>query len=91
MNELNGIVETLMNADCEGTESPYWLILDPQQMFRCDIHELASMITGPFFSREDAQNHLDNRRHAFSKHAKVYCHSGYWSAKYKKLCRALKK
>ena len=89
MKELNIIKETLENADVEYTESPYWLILDPRQMFRCDANELASMITGPFFSREDAKQHLDNRRYAFSKYAVVYCHSGYWSYKYKMLNRAL--
>lgn len=90
MKETNEIIKTLSNSDNESTESPYWLILDPRQMFRCNVHELASMITGPFFSREDAENHLEARRYAFSKHAKVYCHSGYWSQKYKNLCRKLR-
>lgn len=76
-----------MNTDNEATESPYWLILDPAQNMRCNIHELAGQIIGPFFSREDAQAHLDSRRYAFSKRAVVYCCSGYWSEKYKRLCR----
>ena len=90
MKETDDIIKTLSKADNECTESPYWLILDPRQMFRCNVHELASMITGPFFCREDAENHLKARRYAFSKHAKVYCHSGYWSQKYKNLCRKLR-
>ena len=84
---MNEIIETLRGADNEATESPYWLILDPKQNMRCNVHELAGQITGPFFSREDAQDHLRIRRHAFSKKAVVYCHSGYWSEKYKNLCR----
>ena len=87
---MEEIKKTLMEAGNESTESPYWLILDPCQNMSCDVHMLANQITGPFFSREDAQQHLENRRHAFSNRAKVYCHSGYWSPKYKNLCRSLK-
>lgn len=90
MKELTEIVETLSNADSEATESPYWLILDPRQMFRCNVHELASMITGPFFCRKDAENFLKATRYNFSKHANVYCLSGYYSQKYKDLCRQLR-
>ena len=90
MKETDNIIKTLSEADNEATESPFWLILDPRQMFRCNVHELASMITGPFFCREDAEKHLKARSYAFSKHAKVYCHSGYWSQKYKNLCRKLR-
>jgi len=89
METMKEIVATLQNAGNEGTESPYWLILDPRQMFRCDVHELASMITGPFFCRRDAEDHLQCRRYAFSKYASVYCNSGYWSQKYKKLSREI--
>lgn len=74
----------------EGTESPWWIIIDPRQNFYVNedgLHNIASMITGPFFSREKAQSHLDLRRYAFSKNAKVYCHSGYWSNEYKNACR----
>ncbi len=80
-------IELEISGDHEGTESPYWLILDPQQMMRLDVHRLASMITGPFFSRREAQDHLEARRYNFSKHAKVYCHSGYHSDQYRNECR----
>ena len=86
---MKNIVDTLQSVNCEATESPYWLILDPRQMFCCDVHELASMISGPFFSRDDAQNYLTAKRHRYTKHARVYCHSGYCSQKYKELNRAL--
>ena len=87
---MEEIMNTLKKADNEATQSPYWLILDPQQNMKCDIHWLASQITGPFFCREDAENHLATRRYAFSARAKVYCLSGCWSYKYKTLCRSLK-
>lgn len=90
MKEIDKIIETLSSADNEATESPYWLILDPHQMFRCDVYELASMISGPFFCREDAENFLKVTRYNFSKHARVFCHSGYYSSKYKALCRKLR-
>jgi hypothetical protein len=88
--EMEEIINTLKNVDNECTESPYWLILDPKQNMDCNIHALASMITGPFFCREDAENHLIATKYNFSKRAKVYCNSGYHSAKYKRLCRKLR-
>ncbi len=83
-------IELEVSEENEGTESPYWLILDPKQNMDCNIDMLAAQITGPFFSREEAQAHLDARRHAFSKRAHVYCHSGYWSRQYKEAFRKAK-
>jgi hypothetical protein len=80
-------IELEVSEKNEGTESPYWLIIDPRQAMRCDVAEIASMITGPFFSREAAENHLRNRRYAFGKNAGVWCHSGYSSAQYKYACK----
>lgn len=87
---LREIVETLFNADNEITSAPYWLIIDPRQSFSCDVHDIASMITGPFFSRETAEGFLTNTRYNFGKRAKVYCHSGNYSYLYSQLCNALK-
>lgn len=70
----------------EGTAEPWWMIIDPMQSMRTDreaCYKIAGMITGPFFSREEAQEHLENRRHAFGKNAVVYCHSGCWTREYK--------
>ena len=88
---MESILETLKNTDNEATSAPYWLIIDPRQMMSPDCYAVAGMITGPFFSREDAQNHLEQRRYSFSKRAVVYCHSGYWSSKYKDLCSSIGK
>lgn len=85
------IKETIEKADNEWTSSPYWLILDPRQNMDCDIHELASQITGPFFCREDAEDFLKRTRYNFGKRAKVYCHSGCYSEKYYNLCKGIKK
>ncbi len=71
-----------MPADNEMTEAPYWLIIDPHKMTEPSVDEVAGMITGPFFSREDAQAHLEARRHHFSSRACVYCHTGYASQVY---------
>lgn len=63
----------------EGTRSPWWTIIDPRQNLKTDvdgIYNIASMITGPFFSREEATQYLQNHRYNFGKNAKVYCHSG---------------
>lgn len=69
----------------EGTSAPWWMIVDPKQNMstgRDACYNIASMITGPFFSRREAQAHLDSRRYDFGANAVVYCHSGCWSDKY---------
>ena len=92
IKEMEDIVNTLGGVDCESTRAPYWLIIDPyRQMFDLDIHTVASMISGPFFCRKDAQDYFESRRYHFSKHAKVYCHSGHFSKKYENLCKKLDK
>lgn len=83
---MDTIKETLNAANNESTRAPYWLILDAHsQNMSCEIHMLASMITGPFFCREDAQEFLRSTRYNFSERAKVYCCSGTHSEKYTKL------
>ena len=76
----------------EGTAYPFWIIIDPCQNFKTDskgIHRIASMITGVWFSREAAQEFLDKTRYNFSKNARVYCHSGYYSHDWVELCSTL--
>lgn len=67
------------------TSYPYWLIIDPKQNFTLDPNIIASMVTGPFFSREDAELELKGRRYDYGKHAVVYCNSGVYSKEYRKL------
>lgn len=75
-------IEIEVSDKHESTSSPWWLIIDPRQMMKPDCHDVAHMITGPFFSREEAQKHLEQRHYAFSKIAVVYCHSGCYSRQY---------
>ncbi len=77
-----------LSEENEGTSEPYWLILAPLQNMRADIHALAGQITGPFFSRKSADDHLNSRRYAFASTAGVYCMSGYWSKEYKAAVKA---
>ena len=111
---MNEIAQTLMKANNEGTESPYWLIIDPHSIkvslnysteddpegsYCADLDDefvverilnmIPHCITGPYFSRADAEAHLKARHYEFSKDAYVYCHSGYWSQKYKTFYRSL--
>lgn len=62
---------------------------DPNEHMEGLLDAITSCITGPYFSREDAENHLSGRHYEFSKDAYVYCHSGYWSPKWKALCREI--
>jgi hypothetical protein len=91
MSEKTNVVVFFPMTEVEATESPYWLILDPHQMMKPDAFALSSMITGPFFSRAEAQDHLSARRYAFGKHACVFCASGYWSERYKQAWRNAEK
>ena len=77
MDVFENILNTLKASDNEATRAPYWMIVDPKQNMQCDVHWFASMITGPFFSREDAQNFLTATRYNFGPRAVVYCLSGH--------------
>ena len=99
----NEIKETLIKADNEGTDSPYWMVIDVKPMM--DIIEGAienkeppskdyiisslamSCIVAPFFSRADAENYLKARSYDYSSDAIVWCSSGYRSQKYRKFYR----
>jgi hypothetical protein len=83
---ITAIVDSL-KINNESTDSPYWLILDPNQNIKCDIHVMVSNITGLFFCRKDAENYLQDHRYNFSKRAKVYCLNGNSSDKYKEFCK----
>lgn len=70
-------VTVQVSEENEITDAPYWLIIDPEQMMKPSVDHVAHMITGLFFSRKEAEEHLEARRHAFSSKAVVYCHSGH--------------
>jgi hypothetical protein len=78
-------IEIELSEENEGTSAPWWVIIDPKQNLsksREATHNIASMITGPFFSRQEAEDHLTARSHAFGCNAVVFCMSGYWSREY---------
>ena len=79
------ILEIFRNIDNEATYAPYWIIIDPRYATSRDPYAIASAITGPFFSREEAEQYLQNREYAFGRTATVFCHSGEKSWRYKEL------
>ena len=84
-------IEIEVSDECEGTESPWWMIVDPSQNLRTDesgAAYVAEMITGPFFSRAEAQRELSARRYAYGKGAIVWCASRYRTEQYEDACRA---
>ena len=80
-----------VSTQTEITRSPWWLIVDPRQNFRTGaegVSNIAHMVSGPFFSREEAEDYLRSRHYHFSKSARVYCHTGFRSVQYDKALEA---
>lgn len=78
----------------ESTSHPFWIIIDPRQNFHTGnqgLHNIAGMITGVWFSREAAEEHLKAHRYNFGENARVYCHSGCYSQDWVELSKELKK
>ena len=95
-------IEIELSEKNEGTDSPYWIIIDPslihQRLEGTAKHGevpdrdyivglIASSIEGPYFSREEAENYLRQRHYEYSRDTTVWCASGYWSRKYKDAIR----
>jgi len=53
----------------EPVEEPIYFILDPHQNMKCSVMELYSQITGPFHSKDSAEDYLSKNK--FSKRATV--------------------
>jgi len=71
----------------ESTAYPWWMIIKPSQNFKVNeqgICNIAFMITGPFFSREEAELELSTRRYDYGPNAKVWCGRGYRTGSYRK-------
>lgn len=79
-------IERETGVSNEATAFPWWCIVDPRQMMKPDVHTVASMVTGPFLSRAEAQSALDGARHRYSDRARVYCASGHRSPSWRALC-----
>jgi len=88
--DLKEKLRRIKEEENEATDTPYWVIIDPRQNFKVNsdgLYNIAGMVTGIWFSRASAERHLQHRRYAFSKNAKVFCMSGYWSSDYKELIK----
>ena len=80
-------IEIEISEKNEWARAPWWIIVDPRQNFHVGnegMNNIAQMITGPFFSREEAEAELKNRRYDYSQSAAVYCKSGAYSGQYEK-------
>lgn len=84
-------IEVDVTGDNEATAYPWWAIVDPAQNMRADLAHAAGQITGPFFSRDEAEGFLKATRYNFSKRAKVWCFSGTYSYQYREAFRAAEK
>ncbi len=74
-----------ISEENEGTAYPWWMIVDPHQNFKTNdegLYNVAGMITGPFFSRAEAETVLRQQRHHFGVNAKVFCASGHNTVAY---------
>lgn len=72
----------------EGTDSPWWAIIDPKQNMGKDLGWAAGQVTGPFFSRQEAEDELKATHYNYGRRARVWCFSGYHSRQYKIAVRA---
>lgn len=87
-------IELEVSEKNESTAFPWWVIIDPRQNFDINedgLHRVAGMITGPFFSRESAQDFLTATKYNFGKNPHVYCMSGTYSNEYRTAIRDAEK
>jgi len=69
-------------TDNESTAYPVWGIVSNAGLGKIAWH------SGPWFNREDAEDHLKNKAHRYPKSAKVYCFSGTMSWHYREIVDA---
>lgn len=81
--------ERIASGDNEGTAAPWWAIILPRQIMRKSISQIANCVIGPFFSREDADNHRKSRIYEYGEDSGVWCFSGYYSGKYSDFAEAV--
>ena len=60
------LVEIELSDDVEGTSYPWWMIVDPvQNMSKDPAVAVMNQITGPFFSREEADRVFQSTRYRY--------------------------
>lgn len=67
----------------DGTAHPWWAVVKRSRMGE------HSILAGPFFSRQRADEHYKAREYEYKK-AIVYCFSGHYSQHYRELREVLK-
>lgn len=86
-------IKLVVSDDNEATSSPWWVIINPSFLKdwqsgeeywdeEMAIQMIASAVTGPFFSREEAESTLKRTRYNYSKSTIVYCKSGCYTDQY---------
>lgn len=78
------------NTDVECTDRPVWYVCDPRQMMSPTASSLCHMFHGPFWSRERAEEFLENTSYRYGKKASVFCKSLYHYPEMRKLFDASK-
>lgn len=77
-------IEIEVSDKNESTSFPWWVIIDAGHgnSYGVPCGDIKNLFHGPFFSREAAEAELESRRYDYSRHAYVYCKSGYVSSEY---------
>lgn len=78
------------NTDVECTDRPVWYVCDPRQMMSPTASSLCHMFHGPFWSRERAEEFLENTSYRYGNKASVFCKSLYHYPEMRKLFDASK-
>lgn len=73
---------TVRFSDNEATANPYWAVC---RWAAYNGSKRPVILAGIFFSRIDAEIHLNQRRYEYGEKAFVYCFSAYHSKKYRAL------
>ena len=71
-------IEIEISEKNECTSAPYWLIIDPRQNLAVSddgVENIGFRVTGPFFSRDEANKVLKSHQYRYSKNARIYCNS----------------
>lgn len=90
--ELKEIIHPIanQNTDVECTDRPVWYVCDPRQMMSPTASALCHMFHGPFWSRERAEEFLENTSYRYGNKASVFCKSLYHYPEMRKLFDASK-
>jgi len=69
-------MKEFLQVNNEHINISFWVIFDPQQGVLCTDGRIIGMVTGIFYSRKEAEEHLKLHQDSFSKQAKPVCMTG---------------